>query len=196
MPQRLAHLGVDGVAHRAGRQLLVQGGLSLPWPEDLLVPALGAFGCRELSCEGPIALGRTATHVCVRVGSWTFFLTTDGEGRYPNVDAVFPARAGKVTVCRLVPPDADFLTRTLPRLPGQDDENAPVTLDLDETVVVRARAEGQGRLTEVVLSASEVVGPPDRCCVHRQHLARALQLGFTEIRVVNADVPLVCAAGP
>src|SRR5262249_61690775 len=30
-----------------GRQLLVQGGFGLPWPEDVLIPALPAFGCRD-----------------------------------------------------------------------------------------------------------------------------------------------------
>ena len=184
------------VAATDGRQLLVQGGFSLPWPEDLLVPVPGAFGCRELPPEESITLGRTATHVCLRVGPWIFHLAIDTDGRYPNVDAVFPARTGKVTVCRLARADADFLARALPRLPGQDEEDAPVTLDLGETVAVRARAEGQSRPTEVVLSASEAAGPPVRCCVHRQHLARALELGFAEMRVVSADAPVVCEDGP
>jgi hypothetical protein len=44
-----------------GKQLLVQKGFSFPWSEDLLVPRLGVFGCRELSARGPSACGSTPT---------------------------------------------------------------------------------------------------------------------------------------
>ena len=54
------------------------------------------------------------------------------------------------------------MTRTLPRLPGTDSENAPVTLDLNGQVIVRARAEDQTQATEVVLAGSEVSGKPVR----------------------------------
>jgi hypothetical protein len=84
------------------------------------------------------------------------------------------------------------LTRTLPRLPGQEDDNAPVTVDLHGPVAVRARAEGQGRQTEILLNDSEVVGPPLRWCVNRAYLLRALQLGFREVQIVSATVPVVC----
>src|SRR4051794_12296164 len=48
-----------------GRQLLVQGGIPLPWEEDVLVPALPVFASRDLPSEGPVAVGRTETHVAV-----------------------------------------------------------------------------------------------------------------------------------
>jgi len=52
-----------------GRQLLIQGGFALPWQEDLLVPAVTVFGCPELPRDAPVAVGRTASHLCVRVRS-------------------------------------------------------------------------------------------------------------------------------
>ena len=96
------------------------------------------------------------------------------------------------TTCRLTAEDAEFLANALPRLPGQDDKEAPLTLDLDRQVTVRAKSEGQSRSTEVILSHSEVVGPAVRFASNRQFLARALQLGFTEFRVTKPDVPIVC----
>ena len=33
-----------------------------------------------------LLLGRTATHVTLQVGAWTFHFTIDKEGRYPKVE--------------------------------------------------------------------------------------------------------------
>jgi hypothetical protein len=39
-----------------GRHLLMQGGFSFPWKDDVLVPRLSAFGCREFAGEGKVAV--------------------------------------------------------------------------------------------------------------------------------------------
>src|SRR5262245_58011521 len=51
-----------------GRQLLVQGGFALPWHDTVLVPRVPAFGIRELADEGEVSVGRTKSHVAVKVG--------------------------------------------------------------------------------------------------------------------------------
>src|SRR5262249_31125321 len=139
-----------------GRQLLVQEGFPFPWREDVLVPALGAFGCRELPQDAPVSVGKTDTHVCVEVRPWTFHLALTKAGRFPDVEHAIPARTGSVTTCRLSPEDAAFLAKALPRLPGRGDDHEPVTVDCNGRLAVRARAEGQERVTELVLSRSEV----------------------------------------
>jgi hypothetical protein len=175
-----------------GRQLLIQGGFALPWKEDLLIPATAVFGCPDLARDAPVTVGRTDTHVCVRSGPWTFHLAVDKDSRFPQVDRVVPPPAGVATTCRLAPADAAFLVKALPRLPGRGDDHEPVTVDLDGRVAVRARAEGQGRITELVLSRSETTGPPARFVSNRLYLARAVQLGFTELEVSKPGVPVVC----
>jgi hypothetical protein len=151
---------------------------------------VGVFACQELSQDGPVAIGKTDTHVCVRVGPWAFFLAIDAGARFPDTQAVIPAAAAGATTCRLSAADVAFLVKALPRLPGREDDNAPLTLDLSGQVAVRARAEGQERVTEVLLCRSEVVGPPVRLVCNRQYLARAVALGFTEFRVTKPDVPV------
>src|SRR5207244_2663906 len=94
--------------------------------------------------------------------------------------------------CRLSPDDAAFLVKALPQLPGQGDDHEPVTVDLDGRVAVRARGEGQERVTELVLSRSEVTGPPVRFVSNRLYLARAAHLGFTTLQVSKPTVPVVC----
>jgi hypothetical protein len=174
-----------------GKQVLIQGGFTFPWKEDLLIPAVGVFACKELPQDAPVGVGRSAGHVCVRVGPWSFHLAIDTVGRFPDVEQVLPAASATATSIRLSAEDAAFLGRVLPRLPGGDDDQAPLTVDVDQQVVVRARAEGQERVTEVVLTGSEVRGRPLHLVSNRAYLARALQLGFSEFSLAGPEVPVV-----
>ncbi len=175
-----------------GHQVLIQNGFSFPWKEDLLVPAIPAFGCRELAQDASVFIGRSEKHVCVQVGPWTFHLLLDAEGRFPKVEAVIPSASSKATVCQLSDEDAAFLTQALPRLPGAGDQHEPITVDLKDTVTLRARGEKQERITEVVLSRSRVVGPAVQFVCNRKYLERLLQLGFKEFRVTGPEKPICC----
>jgi hypothetical protein len=191
--QKLQLRGSTGdVVATDGKQLLVQGGFALPWKDDALVPAVQLFACREVPQDAPVSIGKTDTHVCIRVGPWTFYLGIDTAGRFPKYENIIPAATASATTCRLAEEDAAFLARTLPALPGRDDDDAPLTVDLNGHVAVRAKADGQGEPTEIILSRSEVIGPAVRLVSNRQYLARAIQLGLTEMRVVNPDSPVVC----
>ncbi len=179
-----------------GRQLLVHGGFSFPWKEDLLVPAIGAFACREIASDAPVSVGKTDTHVCLRIGPWSFFMASDTQGRFPEVDKVVPARNGPFTIWKLSEPDALFLAKVLPRLPGRETQCAPVTVDLNGRVAIRAHGEGQPRSTEVVLQQSQMERGPVCFVTDRHYLARALDLGFREVCIRNPDAPVVCWKGP
>ena len=77
-------------------------------------------------------------------------------------------------------------------LPGHEDPESPVTLDLHDTVVVRAKAEGHDRVTEAVLFGSRVSGPKLRIQTNRRYLASALELGFGEMHLVGANSVITC----
>jgi hypothetical protein len=175
-----------------GRQLLLQVGFSLPWPEDLLIPALPLFVSRDLPVSEPLAIGRTDKHVSLRIGPWTFHLEIDKDGRYPNVESVIPKIDTTASRLHLSEDDARFLVHVLPRLPGNEDGSAPVTLDLGQEVRLRARAEDSPQISEVLLSGSSCEGPPVRIACNRRFLWRAVQLGFRAILIRNATTPLVC----
>jgi len=175
-----------------GKQLLVQRGFTLPWSEQVLIPRLSAFTCRELDGDGPIGLGRTDTHVVLRIGPWTFFLSIDANSRFPTVETVVPRATSSTSRWHVDEADAAYLLNILPKLPGSDDSHAPVTLDLDRECVLRVRGDHQEAATEAPLHASTLTGPPVRVCVNRSFLRRALQLGFRDLQVVNPDKPVVC----
>jgi hypothetical protein len=176
-----------------GRQLLVQGGLALPWPEDVLIPALPLFVSRDLPSDGPVAIGRTAHHVSLRIGPWLLHLEIDADGRFPNVDTVIPRPDSMASRLHLSEDDARFLVHVLPRLPGSKEPLAPLTLDLGKQVVLRARGDDAPQVSEVLLSGgSSCQGPPVRVACNRHFLRRVVQLGFRELYLRNATTPLLC----
>jgi hypothetical protein len=174
-----------------GRQLLSQSGWPLPWPEEVLVPASSVFACKELSDAGAVAIGKTDTHVTLQVGHWLLHLPIAKKGRYPPAEKVIPRREDASLDCHLDPDDCTFLARSLARLPGAHEEFAPLTLDLNGQVCIRARAADQDRAVELILARSTATGNPVRLAMERTLLARAMQLGLTELVLSGAETPVL-----
>jgi hypothetical protein len=174
-----------------GHELLSQSGFQLPWTEDVLVPAVPIFACRELLQGGPLRIGKSASHVTLQSGPWTLHLPIDTQGRYPPADQVIPSLTGNETRLTIAAEDAAFLAKTLPSLPG-DEANSPVTVDLNGEICIRTKASGQERTTEVLLARSQASDKAVRFLLNRNLLARALALGFSEIHVLKPDTPVVC----
>ena len=179
-----------------GRQVLIRGGFVFPWAGDVLVRRSPLFACRDLPRDRPWAIGRTDTHVALKCDPWTFLLEIQTSARFPRVDMVFPAPDAATARLRLDPADAAFLADALGRLPGSEVNNAPVTVDLNGQVAVRARGPESDATTELVLSRSSYGGAPVRFQSNREFLARAVRLGFREVEVVDPGSPIVCRSGP
>jgi hypothetical protein len=180
------------IAATDGRQVLVQGGFAFPWAGDVLVRRSPLFACRDLPRDQPLSIGKSETHVVLKVGPWTLWLEVMANLRFPDVDRILPGPRDAATRWKIDPGDARFLLDALGRLPGADEPNAPTTVDLNGKIAVRARASGEGPATELVLARSGYTGPPVRLQTNREFLARAIRLGFAEVEVIDADNPLVC----
>jgi hypothetical protein len=116
----------------------------------------------------------------------------DKFGRFPAVDKVIPS-SPQPTRLVLSEDDAQFLLEAIPGLPAEDDDVAPVTVDLDGQGMIRSRTETN--TTEIVLASSQVTGPPLRVCISRVHCLRALKLGFRALELCAPDKPLVAREG-
>jgi hypothetical protein len=173
-----------------GRQLLMQGGFKFPWKDSPLVSRTTLFGAGIFDDHAPVKIGRAGKHVVIQAGQWTVALTADTESRFPNVEQVIP-KPGLSTLT-LSAADVDALLQTLPKMPGLKDDNSPITVDCNGKIVVRAKGDGNGRVVELPLEQSKFSGPAVKFSSNRELLARALQLGFHEVRIVNADTPLLC----
>jgi hypothetical protein len=186
-------LGLNRVQLRAsgsivgtdGKQLLLWHGFQFPWGKDRLVARTNVFGLGELQRQKAVGIGLTDSHVVVRSGPWDVFLAIDKEARYPKAEDVIPhVPASTGTHWQIPPQDASFVLRSLPGLPGADEDYSPVTIDLNQSVVVRARAVGQERGTVLELAGATMTGSPLRFSMDREYLLRALRLGLTQYEML------------
>jgi hypothetical protein len=178
------------VAATDGRQLLLWGGLALPFAEDLLVPAVPIFGSRDLACEPEVRVGRTASHVLVAAGAWTVWLAVDATARYPDVTAVLPRSSRRATLV-LDEADATALLRDLVLPAPSRDEVVPVLLDLGAQPALRWPEGTEGRRGPLSLIRSRATGPTTTARLDARLLARALTLGFRELHATSADAPVL-----
>jgi hypothetical protein len=104
---------------------------------------------------------------------------------------VIPSLTGSLTRLDLDWNDAAFLAQAIPQLPGEEQDNSPVTLDLAKQARIRARGSEEGPTTELLLARSQCTGKNVQVCINRKFLSRAVALSFSELCVVSADVPVV-----
>jgi hypothetical protein len=175
-----------------GHQVLFLGGFNFPWAGDVLIKGSPLFGCRALPRDEPVDVGITDMHVVLRVGPWTIWLEIQKDARFPNVGQIVPYVDQVTTRLILDPEDARFIESRLDRLPGKDTIHSPLTLELNGKVALRSRGEGQTQATELVLSRSRYTESPIKLSTNRALLGRAIRMGFREIAIPGADVPLVC----
>lgn len=182
--------GRDGkIIATDGRHLLIQSGYRFPWANDLLMPANAVFACLKGTRE--VLVGRTASQVCLRAGRFTLFLSINRTDRYPAVDEVVPDKDSVVSRARLADADRERLLKAIPELPGGRDADAPLTLELRETVTVRARAEGEDGEGVLVMGDSRAIGKPVGIMLNRRYLTLALKLKLPDFQVVSAQEPVL-----
>jgi hypothetical protein len=176
------------------RQALVcRVGFTFPWEDDVLMPGSDLFAFPEFPADASVEIGATVSHVCVRIGPWTLFLARVTDRRFPDVEGACPLQTAVRTTVLLSPDDRKFLADSLPRLPAQRELDSPVTVDCNGHVALRARGTDDPQVTELTLSRSQVAGEPVRLSINRKYLAQALDLGFSQLQVVDANSPLICA---
>ena len=173
-------------------QLLIRSGFGFPWDGDLLIRGSPIFACKAFRHDQPIQVGKTESHVVFRIGSWTLWHEIQKGGRFPRVEDAIPNTETVTTRLELDSQDAEFLKTGLARLPGADVLHAPVTIDCNGNVALRARGSDTNQVTELVLNQSRYSGPAIRVSTSRAYLVRALELCFHELAFSSAELPVVC----
>ena len=158
-----------------GHQLLVRSGFGFPWDGDLLIKGSPIFACKALARDQPVQIGKTDTHVVLRIGPWTIWNEIQKDARFPGVEEAIPGADAVTTRLQLDPEDARFLQEALDRLPGNEELNSPATIDMNGKVAIRARASDQSQITELVLDRSSYAGPAIRINTNRNFLKRAIR---------------------
>ena len=177
----------------AGRVIATDGicailcdGLSLPFVDTILVPALSVFGARPFARVANVKVGLSPTHLVVVAGPWSVALPTDTRSRYPDVASAIPRPPH--TIARIARADAAELLKHLPELPGKEHELQPVTIDATGGLRgLRVLGQVPGGLTsEVTLGRSQVEGSGNRVAIDRRVLARALTLGCHTLKLTHS----------
>jgi hypothetical protein len=145
-----------------------------------------------LPTDDQVSIGRTEEWLAMQVGPWTFHFRLNVDGRFPRVEDCIPRDSSATTTLEIAEGDAKFLLDNVKRLPVADDWNRPVTLDLNGEVVIRAKTEDNQPTTELVLGNSTRSGEAVRINTNRDLLARAVSLGFRQVRFIAADQPAFC----
>ena len=185
------HLQLGRVSATDGRQLLVQTGFDFGFQEELLAHSSDVFGCAELPEGQPVLIGKTDTHLVVRVGPWSLYAEIQKEGRFPRVLDIIPAVQSAKTTLELHPADAQFLTENASRLPGNLEEQA-VTFDCNGSISVRAKTIDT-QAAELQLTNSSKSGDDVTICLNRRNLINAARMGFTKLFLYgNASAVLAC----
>ena len=184
--------GKGEIAATDGQQILTQSGFEFPWPDDVLIQGANILGYKELDSGNGVAVGQAGQWVTLAIGHWVVSLKINRDGRFPRIDDCIPAVGTFNSHLTLSPADAEFLAHALPSLPKQDEQHDPVTLDLNGRVIVRAKADGPTRATELVLTNSRLDGEPVVMHSNRKFLARALELGFNQVHFNGPAAPVLC----
>jgi len=125
---------------------------------------------------------------------WTF-TTRLIDGEFPSAwKQVIPESRGMETVLRLAEEPIKSMLEILPRLPGAESHNSPVTLLVDDKqLLVRGRNNDKSPWTTIPVPGASILGKPVEVCLNRTYLTKALRMGLSEIEI-NAEigVPLVC----
>ena len=170
-----------------GKAAVQYSGFTLPFADDVLVPAVPVFGLAFVT-RSDVRIGRTSTHLVLTDGIWSVWLPTDITGRYPDVAAILPRNPP--TTVTIDERDAVALLQVLSGLPGEGDENRPVTLDAGRTLTVRGRDNETGEMREMLLPRSTVSGTAVRIALDRRMLARLLLLRCYTLKL-TPDKPAV-----
>lgn len=173
-----------------GRQLLLQRGFEFPFEDDLLIGRHQVFQSSELLAADHVAVGLRDGWLTLRAGNWTVQIKVETEGRFPRVDDIIPPIQRAVAGCRISHTDGLRLVRSLPLLPSDDEQDSPVTIDLNGHFAVRARSPRFAQPVEVTLTGHQPQGEPLRVAVNRRYLERVGKLGLGELHLFGRDSPL------
>jgi len=179
------------VAATDGHQLLLESGFVFPWQDELLVPRAKFLGSSELPAAQPVGVAGSGDYVVLSMGPWAFYLAINTEGRFPKVMQCVPDPAMEQSHLRLSAEDTRFLAEALPKLPGGEMEDSPVTLDLNGRVALRSAGDQGTQPTEIVLNNSCCSGKRVRLNINRRFLARALRFGLDDLSLYGKSAALL-----
>jgi DNA polymerase III sliding clamp (beta) subunit (PCNA family) len=113
------------------------------------------------------------------------------DGQYPNWKQVIPEATIGWTRIVLQPAAAATMLGALPRLPGGEDIDKPITLAAGNGLVLKARGKDQSEWTKVNVPEATVTGKAVQITLNRTYLLKALRFGFQCLDIKTSLDPLL-----
>jgi len=185
------------VAATDGRHMVRFDGFVFPWqPERILFRRNRLFKLKELTGMGDVRLGVQNDTLTIAIGPWHFEVPIERTVKFPTTAHVIPDRQRSSNRVRLDPKDCESLTKCLGQLPGSDEDNQPVIIDLNGHVAIVGKSNTADQATVCLeLDRSLHIGPDYRVGICRQELVQAVKLGIDSLFFYGPGVP-VLACGP
>jgi DNA-binding FrmR family transcriptional regulator len=118
------------------------------------------------------------------------------NGDYPNWKQVVPVPSGDCTTVVLEPTAIKTILDSVPLLPGADDQNVPIVLEiLDNRLLLKARAKDQKDETRVPIGEAQITGKPVEVSLNRSYLLKALRFGLNQVQIIGPIEPLLFTNG-
>jgi DNA polymerase III sliding clamp (beta) subunit (PCNA family) len=122
---------------------------------------------------------------------WTY-VSQPIEGDYPNWKQVVPPAEVLKSHITLGESGIKTILEALPLLPGHNDNDQSVSLEIKgEYLVLKAKGRAE-EWTEIPIPA-KVSGKPVTIPMNRKYLAKALKIGCTQIDIEDKTSPMVCS---
>ena len=128
--------------------------------------------------------------VQLKSGPWTFISKSCGD-EFPTWKNAVPAPNSGRTRIQLDGGAVATLLAGVPRLPGGDALNRPVTLEIaGSTLVVKAKAKDAPDWTCLTVAGASSTGKPVNITLNRDYLLKALRFGLTTVEIEDDLSPL------
>ena len=122
---------------------------------------------------------------------WSY-VTRSIEGNYPNWKEVMGTPDVKWTRVMLAEASVKTILEALPLLPGSEDREQPVTLEVQlDQLILKARANAKVDWSRVVVPEVKITGKPVEIELNRCYVDKALRFGATWIEILDPSKPLL-----
>jgi DNA polymerase III sliding clamp (beta) subunit (PCNA family) len=177
-----------------GRTLFSANSFLFDLPKSVIIPSHKFLGWTGFIEDGACSLlaeqQKESAWVELSTDNWTY-IARQIDGNYPNWKQVVPNDEPKTKVI-LSPQAVKELLEVIPKLPGKEEENSPVSLVVSGNLLAiesKGRREEQG--TKIPILDTTITGRNIRIALNRGYLASALRFGLSEIHLFDDLSPLI-----
>ena len=181
-----------------GTHLFCANSFQFDLKAPVLIPNLPFLRWTKFMEDGAIELsvspqtGNTGRWAQLKSGPWTL-LARSSDLVFPNWKQVVPAAMSPRprTRVRFDAQAIETLLSGVPRLPGGDELNRPVKLEITgSTLTVKAKDKDAPDWTCLTVAGATITGKPLSISLNRDYLLKALRFGLTTVEIEDDLSPL------